>query len=140
MGWKRRKRGSRKQKGLVYLERLPSGEYRRSGRKLEDHIAGILSLKGMRVWTRTNFCDVLAYKPWNGEALLIECKNYFLSRKALIAAEKELKRNEKYAKELLKNEGLKPKKIVKILVAQGFGEKARDVVQMTPQDFAISTS
>jgi len=106
-----------------------------SGAVLEDMIAEAFKRKGYIVFTRRNYCDVLAVKPDMSLAYLVECKDYVLSSKQQLLAVRELNRNYTHALELLIQKRLFPEKILKVLVAKGFAHQARGILQYTPETF-----
>jgi hypothetical protein len=106
-----------------------------SGVFLEDAVAEAFKKKGFIVFTRRNYCDVLAVKLDMSLAYLVECKDYILSRKQQMLAVRELNRNYTHALELLIRKRLCPEKILKVLVAKGFAYQARGVLQYTPETF-----
>jgi len=106
-----------------------------SGAVLEDMVAEAFKKKGYIVFTRRNYCDVLAVKPDMSLAYLVECKDYALSRKQQVLAVRELNRNYTHALELLIQKHLCPEKILTVLVAKGFAYQARGILQYTPETF-----
>lgn len=106
-----------------------------SGTVLEDAVSEAFRRRGFIVFTRQNYCDVLAIKPDMSLAYLVECKDYALSRKQQVLAIRELNRNYTRALELLIKQRLCPQKILKVLVAQGFAYQSRGILQYTPETF-----
>lgn len=100
---------------------------------MENIIGEYLNNNGWIVFTRTNYCDVVAWK--SGIVYLIECKGYNLSKKQQINAIKELNNNLRRAKELLKRYNLEYDIFMRILVAPSFNHNSHGIYQYTPEDF-----